>query len=99
MGAPGDLLAELSAVLVTLDTLSAAPPLDPQVHVTLHGVHQALSRLAQGDALAGVWHEAPAEERARWERDQKLLQVADTVREARFRKAAAHLGIDAGTSS
>jgi hypothetical protein len=63
------------------------------VHVALHGVTRNLSRLFSTDAFAKVWEEAPSEEQARWERDQKLLQVANTAREARFRKAASQLGL------
>lgn len=91
-GPPG-LMAELAAAIVTLDRLRAAPPLDPGVHVALHGVTQSLSHLFGTEAIAKVWEGAPAEERARWERDRTLLQVANTARDARFRKAASQLGL------
>jgi hypothetical protein len=90
---PADWMSELCATIATLDRLRVAPPLDPGVHVALHGVTQNLSRLLSTDEFAKVWKGAPAEERARWERDQKLLQVANTAREARFRKAASQLGL------
>ena len=90
---PADWMSELCALIATLDRLRAAPPLDPGVHVALHGVTRNLSRLFSTDEFATVWKGAPAEERARWERDQKLLQVANTAREARFRKAASQLGL------
>lgn len=90
---PAEWMSELCAAIVTLDRLRVAPPLDPGVHVALHGVTQSLSRLFSTKELAGVWEGAPAEERARWGRDRKLLQVANTAREARFRKAASQLGL------
>lgn len=90
---PSDLMAELAAAVVTLDRLRDAPPLDPHVHLTLHGVSQGLARLFDSAELARVWELAPPEERARWERDRKLLRVAHKAREARFRKAASQLGL------
>jgi hypothetical protein len=82
-------MAELVAAIVTLDRLRQSPPLDPIVHIALHGVSQHLDRLFSSDVFASLWDAAPAEERERWERDRRLLQVASTAREARFRKAAA----------
>jgi len=86
-------MSELCAAIVTLDRLRAAPPSDPGVHVALHGVTQNLSRLFNDEAFEKIWESAPAEERSRWERDRKLLQVANAAREARFRKAASQLGL------
>lgn len=86
-------MSELCAAIVTLDLLRAAPPSDPGVHVALHGVTQSLSRLFSDKVFAKIWEAAPAEERARWERDRKLLRVANAAREARFRKAALQLGL------
>lgn len=90
---PAELMAELFAVIVTLDSLRQAPPLDPGAHVALHGVSQSLAHLLSTEAFANLWKGAPAEEGARWERDRQLLQVANTAREARFRKAASQLGL------
>jgi acyl-CoA dehydrogenase len=86
--APHGFLAELVAVLVTLERLRESAPLDPTVHIALHGVSQHLDRLFSSNVFASIWDAASAEERERWERDRKLLQVASTAREARFRKAA-----------
>jgi len=90
---PPDWMSELCALIATLDRLRAAPSSDPGVHVALHGVIENLSRLMSGDEFSKLWEGAPAEERARWERDRKLLQVANTAREARFGKAASQLGL------
>jgi len=90
---PAEWMSELCAAIVTLDRLGAAPPADPGVHVALHGVTRNLSRLLSTEAFAKVWEGAPPEEKARWERDRKLLQVANTARDARFRKAASQLGL------
>lgn len=91
--APPAVVAELAAILVTLESLREAAPLNPGVHIALHGVSQHLVRVFEDQAFSGIWDAAPAEERARWERDQKLLKVANTAREARFRKAAEQLGL------
>ncbi|MGB3050139.1 MAG: hypothetical protein WBB42_04040 [Polyangiales bacterium] len=56
-------------------------------------VTQSLSHLFSTEAFAKVWEGAPAEERARCECDEKLLQVANTARDARFRKAASQFGL------
>ena len=90
-GAPGGFSAELISVLVALESLREAAPLDPNTHVALHGVGEHLSRLIASDAFSDIWDLAPAEERARWERDRKLLEVARSARETRFQKAAAQL--------
>lgn len=90
---PAEWMSELCATIVTLDRLGAAPPSDPGVHVALHGVTQNLSRLFSTDAFTKIWEGAPPEERARWVRDRKLLQVANTARDARFWKAASQLGL------
>ena len=91
--ASSELRAELMALLVALDHLSEAPPLDPRAHVALHGVSQSLARLFSTEGFESLWEAAPPEERSRWERDRKLLQVASSAREARFRKAASQLGL------
>ena len=90
---PAELMSELCATIVALDRLREGPPSDPGAHVALHGVAQSLSRLFSTEEFAKVWEGAPPEERARWERDRNLLQVANTAREARFRKAASLLGL------
>ena len=89
--APVEFLAELVSVLVALESLVRTAPLDPNTHVALHGVSQHLSRLFASDTFAGIWDAASAEERGRWERDRKLLEVARSASDARFQKAAAQL--------
>ncbi len=86
------LISELTADLVALDRLREAPPLDPRVHIALHGVYQRVTRLIAGEELARLLDSAPEEERDRWERDQPLLQVASKARAARFDAAKKELG-------
>jgi len=90
---PADWMSELCSLITTLDRLRAAPSLDPGVHVALHGAIENLSGLMSRDEFSKLWADAPAEERARWERDRKLLQVASAARGTRFRKAASQLGL------
>jgi alkylation response protein AidB-like acyl-CoA dehydrogenase len=92
-GAPAGLLAEMVSMLVTLESLREAAPLDPNTHVAIHGVSEHLARLFASHAFAGMWDAASAEERGRWERDRKLLEVAQSARDARFQKAAVRLGL------
>jgi acyl-CoA dehydrogenase len=90
-GGSPELLADLGATLLALDPLSTAPPLDPRVHLLLHGVYQRLLSLVDGAGLAAVWRAAPEEERGRWQRDRRLLDVAARARRARFERATEEL--------
>lgn len=90
-GAPGGFLAEMVSMLAALRSIRKAEPADPNVHVALHGVSEHLSRLFGSDAFSRILDMASAEERSRWERDRKLLEVAQSARKARFQKAAAQL--------
>jgi hypothetical protein len=85
--ASATLIAELSADLVALDGLRDGPPLDPRVHIALHGVYQRVARVIGSEDFARVLECAPDEERDRWRRDRALLQVASKAREARFERA------------
>ncbi|MGB5813124.1 MAG: acyl-CoA dehydrogenase family protein, partial [Polyangiales bacterium] len=61
--APSLLIAELGASLVALDRLRAEPPLDPRVHIALHGVYQNLTSLLESEGLQLALAAAPMEER------------------------------------
>ena len=90
--ASATLIAELSADLVALDRLRGGPPLDPRVHIALHGVYQCVARLVGSEDFARLLDAAPEDERKRWARDRALLQVASKAREARFERAMTELG-------
>lgn len=92
-GAPADWKAELYSLLVALERLGTAPALDPGTHVALHGAARTLDRLLDRDAATDVWDRAPTDERERWERDRKLLRVAQKARDTRFQKAVSQLGL------
>lgn len=85
------LIAELSADLAALDRLRDGRPLDPRLHLALHGVHRRVMKLVDDPAFAAVLEAAPPDERARWERDRALLQVASKARKARFERARSQL--------
>ena len=89
--ASATLIAELSADLIALDGLRGASPLDPRVHIALHGIYQRLYRLADKEAFARLLDGATDDERQRWERDRGLLGVASKAREARFERAKTDL--------
>jgi len=86
-----DWIAERSADLVALDRLLDAAPLDPRVHIALHGVYQRLTRFTDSGELARILASAPDDERGRWERDRALLRVASKARAARFERATRDL--------
>ena len=52
--ASATLIAELSADLVALDGLRDGPPLDPRVHIALHGVYQRVARVIGSEDFARV---------------------------------------------
>jgi len=85
------LIAELSANLMALDGLRQGPPLDPRVHIALHGVYQRVAELASCEDFAKLLDAAPNDERKRWERDKALLKVASNARETRFERATMDL--------
>ena len=90
--ASASFIAELSSALVALDALRTHPPLEPRVHVALHGVYQHVTDLLRGDAFSELLRAAAGEERDRWQRDQVLLRVASKARDARFQRALEDLG-------
>ena len=89
-GAPG-LVAELSAHLVSLAGLRGGEPLDPRIHVALHGCYERVVQVLEGRDFRWLLDAAGEPERARWERDAKLLSIAQKAREARFASAVAAL--------
>jgi acyl-CoA dehydrogenase len=91
-----ELVAELSAILIGLAALQDAKPLDPRVHLALHGCYQQVAQAFASDGLASLLRSASSEERARWERDRPLLGVASKAREARFEAAKRALGLGVG---
>ena len=89
--ASATLIAELSSDLVALELLRDGLPLDPRVHIALHGVYQRVTRLVGSEDFARVLECTPDDERDRWERDRALLRVASKAREARFERAMREL--------
>jgi acyl-CoA dehydrogenase len=92
-GGPVELVTELAASLAALDRLSIEAPLDPGVHVALHGVYQRLIATTKTPDFTGFWQAASSDEGARWERDVALLRVASKARDSRFRRAREQLGL------
>ena len=82
-----NLRAELSADLVALDALASAEPLDPRMHLALHGRYSRVLEALAGDDFASLLAAASGDERLRWERDRVLLDVASKARKARFEAA------------
>lgn len=78
-------LAELLHLASALRSLALAPPLDPTLHVALAGLQGATARALSG--LEEAWQSSDAEERALWQRDQKLLRIAGAARARRFEAA------------
>lgn len=89
--APGAMIAELSSSLLTLDSLRTGAPLDPRVHIALHGVYERVTAFLRGPDLERILDRGPNDERERWERDKALLRVASKARKVRFEKAQSEL--------
>lgn len=86
------LRAELTSLALSLVDLGARDASLPLSHVVLQGLYAQVQRLVAGSGAA--WETAPADERARFERDRALLGVADGVR--RQRDAAAFDALTGG---
>jgi acyl-CoA dehydrogenase len=84
-GWPRPAIARACAVLASLATLSPADPSSPAVHVALAGAID-LARAIVND-LEPCWQNTPEEERARWQRDRSLLDIAGKARALRLEKA------------
>ncbi len=89
--APGAMIAGLSSSLLTLDSLRTGAPLDPRVHIALHGVYERATAFLRGPDLERILDRGPNDERERWERDRALLRVAAKARKVRFEKAQSEL--------
>lgn len=74
-----------AALLVSLAGLSVADPSSPSTHIALAGVIAATRALVtEHDAS---WASAPEVDRARWQRDRPLLEVAGKARALRLARA------------
>lgn len=96
VGVAPNLIVELSASLVAFAALEDAEPLDPRTHLALHGCHERLAAVVEGDQFALLLRAASSDERGRWGRDRMLLSVASKARQARFEAAKRALGLAAG---
>lgn len=74
-------VTELASLALALVDLAGRPPGAPLTHLLLAGAFATLRRL--GAALGPEWDRAPEDERARWQRDQPILMVADGARALR----------------
>ena len=81
------LIARMTEKLLCLEPLLGGDPLDPRVHVALHGAHTGVMELLKTEAFAHLLESLPDDERCRWERDKPLLVVASSAREKRFERA------------
>ena len=94
-----DVMAELMSTSLALIDVGARDPDAPLTHVVLAGLLAGARRLMA--SLDGAWEKASAAggaaERARWERDRPLLQIADVVRGKRTEAAWERLSA-AGTA-
>jgi hypothetical protein len=86
------MLSDISASLLALEALLTLEALDPRAHVALHGVHQRVAELLEGEGFAKVLATADEAERERWSRDRALLGIAQKARRARFARALEDLG-------
>jgi acyl-CoA dehydrogenase len=81
------LIAKMTEKLLSLEHLLEGDPLDPRVHVALHGAHTGVMELLTTEDFTHLLECLPDDERSRWERDKPLLAVASSAREKRFERA------------
>lgn len=81
------LIAKMTEKLLSLEHLLEGEPLDPRVHVALHGAHAGVMELLTTEDFTQLLERLPEEERGRWARDKPLLAVASSAREKRFERA------------
>jgi hypothetical protein len=87
-------IERLLALVGSLHAASAIAPLDPATHLLLAGQRaQLLSLLTE---LDGAWESIAPEFHAGWQRDSRLLSVAQTARDARTQRAWSTLDRIAG---
>ncbi len=88
-GLVADFAAPLAAAIATTRALVADDPKSATTHLALAALLDQVTKLVTG--LEARW---PAgDERTRWERDRKILQVASSARAARLARARARLGV------
>ena len=80
-----DVMAELVSLALALVDVGARDPSAPLTHMVLAGLLASSRRLVS--SLGPAWERASEEERARWQRDQPLLMVADSARAMRTETA------------
>ncbi|MCC7538423.1 MAG: acyl-CoA dehydrogenase family protein [Deltaproteobacteria bacterium] len=78
-------IERLVSLVAGAHTLALAPPSDAAVHVALAGLIAASRELVA--STMPRWQKAPVEERSRFERDLRLMRVAETARNARTESA------------
>jgi hypothetical protein len=84
-GWPEAAIERLVALVICARSIASLEPKAPEAHVALAGLLGETRRLVTD--VEELWAVAPAEERARWDRDKPLLRVAERAREARRARA------------
>jgi hypothetical protein len=82
---PRQIQEEILCLLLGLQGLDALPALAPATHIALGGALSAAARLLR--EVEPLWQGLDEAERARWERDRPLLQVAGAARAQRLTAA------------
>jgi acyl-CoA dehydrogenase len=82
---PGSAIEDILSLLLALAPLSTMIPSAPETHLVLAGVIRSTKRLII--ELEPLWERCPEETRTGWQRDKKLLQVAERVRQQRTESA------------
>lgn len=91
-GFPRVALERTASSLASLHALVAEPPASPGVHVALAGVIGSTREIIAMLDREAAWASAPADDRARFERDRPLLDVAGRARTERLGRAWQKLG-------
>lgn len=89
-GAPREPIERAVATALALREIASMDPSAPETHVALAGALDLGRSLF--DRADEIWEGAPAEVRARWERDRALSMVAERARSERRARAWERLG-------
>ena len=85
---PASVLETMLSLMVSMRGLALASHLGPHVHLALGGLLAQVRELLQ--KVDPLWQGVDAEARGGWQRDRKVLDIAETARQRRLETARSH---------
>jgi acyl-CoA dehydrogenase len=87
-GWPASVLETMLPLMVTIRKLALASPLEPHVHLVLGGLLAQVRDFLQ--KIDPLWQRVDVRQREWWQRDRKILDIAETARQRRLDAARAY---------